>query len=133
MVRGVIELSLCDACAIPVEYCLMADSVQNELVQAAQVIREAEVRHASNGIHYAAFGDNNLSDKDLERMVQAVPIAVAGALSKKTYYFVPLALSESRGSETTVVAPAYTSELADEAICHRNVTLGETAGVFISP
>jgi len=110
----------------------MTDRVQNELVQATQIIREAEVRQATNGIHYAAFGDNNLEDKDLERMVQAVPIAIAGAITRKTYYFVPLALSESRGSETTVIAPAYSAEIADEAICHRNVTLGDVDGVFIS-
>jgi hypothetical protein len=110
----------------------MTDHVKNELVQAAQVIREAVVRHAPNGIRYAAFGDNNLDDKDLERMVQAVPIAIAGALTRKTYYFVPLALSESRGSDTTVIASAYSAEIADEAICHRNVTLGDIDGVFIS-
>jgi hypothetical protein len=110
----------------------MADSVQNELVQAAQIIREAAVRQAPNGVSYAAFGDNNLEEKDLERMVQAVPVAVAGAIARKTYYFVPLALSESRGSEATVVAPAYSAEVADQAICHRNVAVGETDGVFIS-
>jgi hypothetical protein len=110
----------------------MADSVQNVLVQAAQVIRETTVRQAPNGIHFAAFGDNNLSDRDLERMVQAVPLSIAGALNRKTYYFVPLALSEARGSETTVVAPTYNSETADQAICHRNVTLGDIDGVFIS-
>jgi hypothetical protein len=110
----------------------MADSVQNVLVQATQVIREAVVRQAPNGINYAAFGDNNLSDKDLERMVQAVPMPIAGALTRKTYYFVPLALSESRGSDATLVAPAYHSETADQAICHRNVTDGDVDGVFIS-
>jgi hypothetical protein len=113
----------------------MADSVQNGLdglVQAAQVIREAAVLQTPNSIHYAAFGDNAINEKDLERMVQAVPLPIAGALTRKTYYFVPLALSESRGSEATVVAPAYTAEIADQAICHRNVTLGETDGVFIS-
>ena len=90
------------------------------------------MRQAPNGVHYGAFGDNTLDDKDLERMVQAVPVLIAGALSRKTYYFVPLALSESRGSESTVVAPAYSAEIADQAICHRNVVLGETDGVFIS-
>jgi hypothetical protein len=110
----------------------MADRVQNGLVQAAQVIHEATVRQAPNGVHYAAFGDNVLDDKDLERMVQAVPVSIAGALARKTYYFVPLALSEARGSEATVVAAAYSSEIADQAICHRNVALGETEGVFIS-
>jgi hypothetical protein len=110
----------------------MAEGVQSELIQATQVIRDAEVRQAPNGIRYAAFGDNNLEEKDLARMVQAVPTAVAGAISRKTYYFVPLALSETRGSESTMVAPAYTPELGDQAICHRNVTHDGTEGIFIS-
>jgi hypothetical protein len=110
----------------------MAEGVQSELIQATQVIRDAVVRQASNGIRYAAFGDNNLGEKDLERMVQAVPTAISGAISRKTYYFVPLALSEARGSESTMVAPAYTPELGDQAICHRNVTHDGTEGIFIS-
>jgi hypothetical protein len=110
----------------------MAEGVQSELVQAAQVIREAVVRQAPNGIRYAAFGDNNLEASDLERMVQAVPVTIAGAISRKTYYFVPLALSAARGSEATMVASAYTPELGDQAICHRNVTHDGTEGVFIS-
>ena len=110
----------------------MAEGVQSDLVQAAQVIHEAQVRHTTNGIRYATFGDNNLEDRDLERMVQAVPIAIAGALTRKTYYFVPLAISDRRGSEATLIAPAYTAELGDQAICHRNVSHDGTEGVFIS-
>ena len=110
----------------------MAEGVQSDLVQAAQVIHEATVRRAANGIAYASFGDNNLDDRDLDRMVQAVPLAIAGALTRKTYYFVPLALSDRRGSEATLVAPVYTSEFGDQAICHRNVTHDGTEGVFIS-
>jgi hypothetical protein len=110
----------------------MAESVQNGLVQAEQVVRETAVSKASNGVNYGIFGENNLETKDLERMVQAVPVAIASALGRKTYYFVPLALSESRGSEATLIAPAYTPELGDQAICHRNLTLDGTEGVFIS-
>ena len=110
----------------------MAEGVQSELVQASQVILEAPVRHAANGIRFAAFGDNKLEDKDLERMVQAVPIAIATALNRKTYYFVPLALSDRRSSEATLIAPAYSADLGDQAICHRNVTHDGTEGVFIS-
>ena len=51
----------------------MAEGVQSDLIQATQVIHEVTVRHAANGIRYAAFGDNNLGGNDLERMVQAVP------------------------------------------------------------
>ncbi len=130
--RGVVESPFCDTCVIPVEYCFMAEGVQSGLVQAAQVARETAVRHAPNGVNYAAFGENNLDEKDLERMVQAVPVTIAGALARKVYYFVPLALSESRGSEATMVAPAYTSDLGDQSICHRNVSLGNNDGVFIS-
>jgi hypothetical protein len=132
MARGVFELPLCDACVIPVEYCFMAEGVQSGLVQAAQVARDTEVRQAANGINYAAFGETNVDEKDLERMVQAVPVTIARALSRKTYYFVPLALSEGRISDTTLVAPVYTPELGDQAICHRNVGLGAIDGVFIS-
>jgi hypothetical protein len=113
----------------------MAEGVQNGLVRAAQVARETTVRRAANGVAYAAFGDNSLSDNDLERMVQAVPVTIAGALSRKAYYFVPLAISERRSGESadaTLIAPAYTTELGDQAICHRNVSLDGSDGVFIS-
>jgi hypothetical protein len=77
-------------------------------------------------------------------MVQAVPSPIAAALGRKTYYFVPLALAEGRageaghrkGNEATMISPEYTTELADLAICHRNVALGTgedgSEGVFIS-
>ena len=110
----------------------MAEGVQNDLVQAVQVARETAVRKAPNGVNYAAFGDNNLDDKELAHMVQAVPTAIAAALARKTYYFVPLALNESRGNDVTLIAPAYNPELGDQAICHRNVTLDGTEGIFIS-
>jgi hypothetical protein len=110
----------------------MAENVQDGLIQAAQVVRETAVRKAANGVNYAAFGENSLEGKDLDHMVQAVPAVIANALVRKTYYFVPLALSESRGSEATLVAAAYTSELGDQATCHRNVTLDGADSVFIS-
>lgn len=117
----------------------MADGVQSEtvnsLVKAAEVARETPVRRAPNGVAYAAFGDNSLAGNDLERMVQAVPITIAAALSRKAYYFVPLAISERRAGESadaTLIAPAYTTELGDQAICHRNVALDGAEGVFIS-
>lgn len=110
----------------------MAESVQNGLVQAAQVARETAVQKAANGVSYVVFGENSLEQKDFDRMVQAVPVAIAHALKRKTYYFVPLALSESRGSESTLVALAFSPELGDQATCHRNVTLDDGEGVFIS-
>lgn len=121
----------------------MAEEIQGGLVQATQVAREAEVRQSANGIRFAVFGDTGLDRVELARMVQAVPSSMAAALGKKSYYFVPLALAEGRvgetaghrkGNEATMISPEYTTELADLAICHRNVTLGsdEDEGVFIS-
>jgi hypothetical protein len=113
----------------------MSEALQNGLMKAAQVASETAVRRAPNGVAYASFGDNPLSDRDLERLVQAVPTAIAAALSRKAYYFVPLAISERRAgesSDTTLVASAYTTELGDQAICHRNVPLDNADGVFIS-
>jgi hypothetical protein len=127
----------------------MAESIQSGLMQATQVAREAVVRRESNGVGFAAFGETGLDDADLVRMVQAVPSAVGAALGRKTYYFVPLALAEGRGSESaghrsgneeTMISPVYNEEIAEMAICHRNVALsgsgvaGEEGrdGVFIS-
>lgn len=113
----------------------MAEGVQSGLLQAAQVARVVSIRKASNGINYAAYGDTKLEESDLTRMVEAVPAAIAAALTRKAYYFVPLAMSEGRSGttgDTTLIAPTYTTEYSDQAICHRNVTLDSTDGVFIS-
>lgn len=110
----------------------MTEGVHNGVVPAAQVVREAEVQQANNGIRYAVFGDTRLEPRDLERMVQAVPITVAGALVSKSYYFVPLAIGETKPADSTVVAPDYTQELADLAICHRNVPSDGGEAVLIS-
>ena len=93
---------------------------------------------------WAQMGETQLVESDLERLVQTVPAAIAGALGGKAYFFVPLAIAEARGdghrggTEETMIAPVYTAELGDEAICHRNVAIpaaGDEAGyeaVFIS-
>jgi hypothetical protein len=116
----------------------MAESVQTGLIQAAQVAREAALLQSPNGLHYAAFGDTAISTPDLVRMVQAVPTAIAGALSRKAYYFVPLAMSAAPPEtipdalSDVMIASVYTSGLSEHAICHRNANLGATEGVFIS-
>jgi hypothetical protein len=123
----------------------MAEGIEGGLIQATQVARETEVRQSANGIRFAVFGDTGLADVELVRMVQAVPSSMAAALVQKSYFFVPLALAEGRsseavghrkGNEATLISPEYTTELADQAICHRNVELGagdeEGEGVFIS-
>jgi len=78
---------------------------------------------------YAVFGDLMLNTKDLERMIATVPVAVAGALDRKAYYFVPLTVGQG---EDTVIAERYAVELSENAVCHRNLKLGNSECVFIS-
>ncbi len=137
----------------------MADGVQTGqagdqntgTIPAATVAQLVPAARAPNGVHYASYGHNNLATGELERIVQAVPASVAAALDQKVYYFVPLAITSGQtsspassqtsilaerehrsSSEETMIATAYTPELGEQAICHRNVTLGSTDGIFIS-
>src|SRR6201996_3976346 len=112
-----------------------------QLIRAAQVAREAEVRQSSNGVRFATYGETGVPAPDLDRMLEAVPATIVAALENNTYYFVPLALRETAepaGQPRTVpeqamVAGTYTDEYGDAAICHRNVELGSGhRGVFIS-
>jgi hypothetical protein len=125
-----------------------------QIVVAAQVAREVEVRQSPNGVRFATFGETGVPAPDLDRMLEAVPSAIGQALGANTYYFVPLALREaneiaegaepdgyakkpSQAPEQAMVARAWTDELGEVAICHRNVALdGELGsghrGVFIS-
>jgi hypothetical protein len=66
---------------------------------------------------------------DLERMVSAVPDAAAAALKRKAYYFVPLTVNQG---DETVIADRYDVALSDNAVCHRNLELGDSQCVFIS-
>lgn len=120
---------------------------REELVRAAQVAREVEVRQSANGVRFATFGETGVPGTDLDRMLEAVPPAIGAALGANTYYFVPLALRESvepgqpegyakkpsLSPEHAMVARAWSDELGESAICHRNVELGSGhRGVFIS-
>jgi hypothetical protein len=95
----------------------------------AEVLRQTPVSQAPNGICYASSGEISLAATDLERMVAAVPRAAAAALERKAYYFVPLTVSQG---EDTVIADRYDVSLSDNAVCHRNLTLGDSQCVFIS-
>jgi hypothetical protein len=97
---------------------------------AAEVARLAPVEQSPNGILYASFGDTRVDPADLRRLVQAVPPAVAGALGRKAYYFVPLTLTE--GDQDTPVISDYSPELEDQAICHRNSNTSGSEMIFIS-
>src|SRR6267142_5883158 len=95
----------------------------------AEIVRLTPVSQAPNGICYARAGEVTISDSDLDRMIAAVPVAAASALSRKAYYFVPLTVSQG---DDTVIADRYDVALSDNAVCHRNLNLGDAQCVFIS-
>jgi len=131
----------------------MADGAHTStgsLLQASDLALNLVLKRAPNGVRYASFGDTKLSDAELDRLVQAIPTVIAAALTGRAFYFVPLALPEGSApgdqrseahrtaSDRTLISPIYTSELSDEAICHRNVAVPATPahpaheGIFIS-
>ena len=107
----------------------MASNVQLELWHAEKVATQTTVTQAANGIHYAMWGETRVSEPDLERLVGAVPATMTAALNLRAYYFVPLAIADTG---ETMIAPGYTVELGDRAICHRNEVFGSTEAVFLS-
>ena len=107
----------------------MATSAQFELWQAEKVAAQTATSQAPNGIHYAMWGETRITDADLERLVSAVPAGLSGALDNRAYYFVPLAIADT---DETMVAPGYSVDLGDRAVCHRNATFGATEAVFLS-
>ena len=94
----------------------MSQAIQAITRQPADVIREAPVSQGANGVCYAVSGEMSLSATDLERMVSAVPKAIAAALDRKAYYFVPLTVNQG---DQTVIADRYDVALSDNAVCHR--------------
>lgn len=107
----------------------MPSSAQIELWPADKVATQVTMGQATNGIHFTAWGETRVSESDLEHLVAAVPSTLASALSSRAYYFVPLAIADTG---ETMIAPAYSVDLGDRAVCHRNATFGVTEAVFIS-
>jgi len=107
----------------------MASTAQIDLWHAEKVATQVSVNRAANGVRYAAWGETRVSDADLERLVSAVPAAIAPALESRAYYFVPLAIADTG---ETMIAPLYNVELGDRAVCHRNAAFGATEAVFLS-
>ena len=96
---------------------------------ATEVIRDARVSQAPNGVCYATAGETAVATSDLERLAGTVPVAIAAALKNKAYYFVPLTISDG---DDTFVSERYDVALSDRATCHRNVNAGAAQCVFIS-
>ena len=107
----------------------MTQIAHAEMRTAQEVIRDARITQGANGVCYTTSGDINLAAADLERMIASVPQAIAAALDRKAFYFVPLTVSEG---EKTLIAERYDSSLTERAVCHRNIDSGDSQCVFIS-
>jgi hypothetical protein len=107
----------------------MSEPVSVATHNPSDILRKAPVQQAPNGVCYAVFGDMLLTTNDLERMVAVVPRPIAAALERKAYYFVPLTVSEGEGA---LIAERYDVKLSENAVCHRNLKLGNSECVFIS-
>lgn len=107
----------------------MSTSAQLDLWSAEKVAAQVNLSPAPNGVRFGAWGETRVSEADLMRLVGAVPAALSAALAQRAYYFIPLAIADTG---EILVAPSYTVELGDRAICHRNATFGSTEAVFLS-
>lgn len=107
----------------------MTEAAQAATHTPAEIMQSSPVQQAPNGICYASAGQINMPTSDLERMVGAVPQAVAAALTRKAFYFVPLTIARD---EQTLIADRYDVALSDQAVCHRNYNSGGAQCVFIS-
>ena len=72
----------------------MSQAAQAITRSPAEIVRLTPVSQAANGVCYASAGEIAVNSFDLERMVAAVPMAIAAALQRKAYYFVPLTVSQ---------------------------------------
>ncbi len=122
----------------------MLEIAQADLVPALEVVRTVPTQLSTNGIRFGSYGDTQLSELDIEQLVQTVPDSIAAALRKRAYYFVPLTLTDASDTKPgensladldaarVMVAAKFTTELSDAAVCHRNSTLDGVECLFVS-
>lgn len=96
---------------------------------AHEIIRDARVNQAPNGICYTTAGEIMLPSDDLQRIIGAVPRPIAAALDRKAFYFVPITIGDG---DKTLVVERFDGPPPDGAICHRNIDSGNAQCVFIS-
>lgn len=96
---------------------------------AQEIIRDVRVTQAANGVCYATLGEVTIPSADVERMVLAVPKAVAGTLDRRAFYFVPLAIDDG---DKTLIAERFDPADTVRAACHRDIDAGNAQCVFIS-
>jgi len=100
-----------------------------QLRSAQEIIRDARVSQAPNGICYTTAGEIMLPSEDLERIIAAVPRSIAAALDRKAFYFVPITMGED---DKTVILERFDGPPPEGALCHRNIESGNSQCIFIS-
>ena len=110
----------------------MATPAQRDLLPASEAVRATTLATARNTLRYGVFGELETTGETIQRIVEAVPAAVAGALAGHAFLFVPLAIGETAHARDTEIARVHTPDFEDRAICHRTVTLDATTYTFIS-
>ena len=110
----------------------MPTPTQRDLLPASEAVSATTLARARNTLRYGVFGELETTGDSLQRIVEAVPTAVAGAIQKNAFVFVPLAIGETANARDTEIARVHTPDLADRAICHRTVPLEGATYTFIS-
>jgi hypothetical protein len=121
----------------------MPEIIHAGLMPSSEVVRRSPARRAPNGVRYASYGDTQFAEGELEAIVQAPPRSIAAALERRSYYFVPLVLTDpdedsdkarlgETPAEKVLIAPGYSAEWSDQAVCHRNAAVIGAEYTFIS-
>jgi len=110
----------------------MPTPTQRDLLPALEAVRATTLARARNTLRYGVFGELETTGDTLQRIVEAVPAAIAGAIPSNAFVFVPLAIGETAHARDTEIARVHTPDLADRAICHRTVPIEGSTYTFIS-
>jgi hypothetical protein len=110
----------------------MPTPAQRDLLPAADAVRAITLARARNSLQYGVFGELETTGDTIQRIIEAVPTAIAGALPANAFIFVPLALGETSHARDTEIARVHTADLADRAICHRTLPIDGTTYTFVS-
>lgn len=119
----------------------MSETTQTaSILTAAEAASQSHAQTSTNGVRYATFGllnDGALNVvEELPRLIGTVPAVMSAALAKTVFYFVPLTLTPEGATDLAnaqaSVAAAYSVDLADRAVCHRNVRLADHDAVLVS-
>jgi hypothetical protein len=110
----------------------MAIPAHRDLLPASEAVSAATVARARNTLRYGVFGELETTGDTIQRIVEAVPQAIAAGIPSSAFVFVPLALGETAHARDTEIARVHSAELADRATCHRTVPVDGSSYTFIS-